>query len=194
MTRIDHDRDRRLYEELVRSYGGAVYRFAYRLCGNRDAADDLAQDTFCEAWRSIQSLRDPSRGRAWLFQIVRYRNAHGIRDRSRRVQATADIDRLNQVPDRAGRDVLVKLSDQELLQTALKALDERFKEPFLLVFQEDFICRQAAELLDIPVGTVLSRIHRARQFLRRFVRQMDPTDTPAFVGAKQKQHERNGDQ
>lgn len=92
MTQID--RHRRLYEELVHSHGGAVYRFAYRLCGDPDLADDLVQETFCEAWRSIESLRDHGRGKAWLFQIIRYRNAHRIRDRSRRVQAKADVDQL----------------------------------------------------------------------------------------------------
>ena len=191
MTRID--RDRQLYEKLVRSYSGDVYRFAYRLCGDRDAADDLVQETFCEAWRSIGSLRDPARGKAWLLRIARYRNAHTVRDRSRRVWAKLDIDQLNQIPDRAGPDVLAKLSDQELLQIALEALEERYKEPFLLVFLEDFTCREAAELLDIPLGTVLSRIHRARQFLRRFIRQLDPTSEPAPVGPKQKQHETSGD-
>ena len=107
--------------------------------------------------------------------------------------AKLDIDQLNQIPDRAGPDVLAKLSDQELLQIALEALEERYKEPFLLVFLEDFTCREAAELLDIPLGTVLSRIHRARQFLRRFIRQLDPTSEPTPVRPKQKQHKSNGD-
>ena len=115
MTRID--RDRPLFEVLVRSYSADVYRFAYRLCGDRDAADDLIQETFCEAWRSIGSLRDPARGKAWLFQIARYRFAHTIRDKSRRVQAKLDIDQLNEISDRTGPDILAKLSDQELLQS-----------------------------------------------------------------------------
>ncbi len=191
MTRID--RDRRLYEKLVHSHSGAVYRFAYRLCGNPDMADDLVQETFCEAWRSIDSLRDAGRAKSWLFQILRYRNAHAIRDRSRRVQAKPDIDQLNKVSDGTGPDVLKRLSDRELLQRALEALDERYKEPFLLVFQEDFTCREAAELLNIPLGTVLSRIHRARKFMRRFLRQLDPTDEPEVV-APHTPYKRNGEQ
>ena len=187
------DRDRRLYEKLVRSYGADVYRFAYRLCGDRHAADDLVQETFCEAWRSIGSLRDAARGKAWLFQIARYRNAHTIRDRSRRVRANPDIDQLNQISDKAGPDVLARLSNQELLQIALEALQDRYKEPFLLVFLEDFTCSEAAELLDIPLGTVLSRIHRARQFLRRNLRQLDPTGEHEPVGSKQQDQTTSGD-
>lgn len=189
MTRID--RHRRLYEQLVRSHAGDLYRFAYRLCGHAEMADDLVQETFFEAWRSIKSLRDPSRGKSWLFQILRYRRAHGIRDRSRRVQATVGIDQLDNISDGAGADILVKLSNQELLQRALDALNERYKEPFLLVFLEDFTCREAAESLNIPLGTVLSRIHRARQLLRRFLRQLDPADELEAV-RPQPQHERKG--
>jgi len=191
MRRID--RDHRLYEELVRSHSRAVYRFAYRLCGNPDIADDLVQETFCEAWRSIRSLREPDRAKSWLFQILRYRNAHAIRDRGRRVQTRNDVEQLNQASDETGPDVLTKLSDRELLERALEALDNRYKEPFLLVFQEDFTCREAAELLNIPLGTVLSRIHRARQFMRRFLRQLDPTDEPEVV-APHNPYKRNGEQ
>ena len=64
---------------------------------------------------------------------------------------------------------------------------------FLLVFQEDFTCREAAELLNIPLGTVLSRIHRARQFMRRILRQLDPTDEPEVV-APHTPNKRNGEQ
>lgn len=71
--------------------------------------------------------------------------------------------------------MLAQLSNQEILQQALDGLDDRFKEPFLLVFLEDFTCQAAADLLDLPLGTVLSRIHRARQQLRAAIRQLDPT-------------------
>jgi RNA polymerase sigma-70 factor (ECF subfamily) len=189
MTRID--RDRRIYEDLVRSHGGNLYRFAYRLCGDADMADDLVQETFFEAWRSIHSLRDPESGRSWLFQILRHRRAHGIRDRSRRVQPTADLERLVDVADNAGVDVLAKLSNQELLRLALEALNEQYREPFLLVFLEDFTCRETAELLSIPLGTVLSRIHRARQFLRRLLRQLDAADEPQ-AARTHGQHEGKG--
>ena len=164
-----------LYEDLVRSHGGDVYRFAYRLCGERELAEDLAQETFCEAWRSIASLQDPNRGRAWLLQILRHRYAHTIRRQTRRVRARVSHEQLNEVAIRTGVDVLAQLSDQEILQQALDSLDDRFKEPFLLVFLEDFTCQAAADFLDLPLGTVLSRIHRARQQLRAAIRQLDPT-------------------
>jgi len=108
------------------------------------------------------------------------------------VQTRNDVEQLNQASDETGPDVLTKLSDRELLERALEALDDRYKEPFLLVFQEDFTCREAADLLDIPLGTVLSRIYRARQFMRRFLRQLDPTDEPEVV-APHTPYKRNGE-
>ena len=174
MTQIDSER--RLYENMVRSHASDVYRFAFRLCGKPEMADELVQETFYEAWRSIGSLRDPIRKKAWLLGILRHCYAHTIRDRERRVQLKFDVEFLNQVSDRAGSDVLERLANQELLQRALDYLDDRYKEPFLLVFQEDFTCQEVAEMLDVPLGTVLSRIHRARQSLRRRVRQLDPSN------------------
>lgn len=87
----------------------------------------------------------------------------------------ADSDHLNQTADKSNSDVLAKLSNQELLQRSLDELEIRYKEPFLLVFMQGMTCREAAEVLDLPLGTVLSRIHRARQQLRGFVQQLDPT-------------------
>ena len=80
----------------------------------------------------------------------------------------------------------MKLGNEEKARSLMK-------EPFLLVFQEDFTCREAAELLNIPLGTVLSRIHRARQFMRRFLRQLDSTDEPEVV-APHTPYKRNGEQ
>lgn len=156
----------------MRSHANDVYRYAYRLCGRREMADDLVQETFCEAWKSIGSLRDPARGKAWLMQILRHRYAHAVRDQSRRIKATSDYEQVEQASDlRASTDILTRLSDQETLQESLSALDDRYKEPFLMVFQEGLTCQQTADTLELPLGTVLSRIHRARQSLRAFIRR-----------------------
>jgi RNA polymerase sigma-70 factor (ECF subfamily) len=176
MSRVE--RDRKLYEDLVHRHAADLYRFAHRLCGNAQIAEDLVQDSFYEAWRLIHSLREPRRGRAWLFQILRYRYAHTVRDRSRRVRATGGGggELLDQIAEEPGQDVLDALSNQELLQRALDSLDDDYKEPFLMVFLEGLRCHEVAESLDLPLGTVLSRIHRARQLLRRSLRRLAGSD------------------
>ncbi|MBI1903729.1 MAG: sigma-70 family RNA polymerase sigma factor [Planctomycetia bacterium] len=174
MSRVESDR--KLYEDLVRRHAADLYRFAHRLCGNAQIAEDLVQDSFCEAWRLIQSLRDPLQARAWLFQILRYRYAHAVRDRSRRVQPTGGAELLDQIAEEPGQDVLDALSNRELLQQALDALEGHYKEPFLMVFLDGLRCREVAEALDLPLGTVLSRIHRARQLLRQSLRRLAESD------------------
>lgn len=126
------------------------------------------------AWRSFDSLRDHDRVRAWLLQILRHRHHHWLRTQSRRVKTVADSNQLNQEVDQVETDVLARISNQELLQRSLDELEIKYKEPFLLVFLEGMTCREAASALDLPLGTVLSRIHRARIKLRGTARKLDP--------------------
>jgi RNA polymerase sigma-70 factor (ECF subfamily) len=147
-----------LYATLVRAHAADLYRYAVRLTGCPDFAEDVVQETFQEAWRGLAGLRSPEAGRAWLFQILRNRHAHGVRAASRRPVPSSGVDELSHAssdaPDRSG------------LQRALDELDERFKTPFLMVFLEGLTCQETADALGIPLGTVLSRVHRARAALR----------------------------
>lgn len=165
---------RQFYAELVGRHSAELYRCAYRLAGGPQAAEDLLQETFCEAWRSIDSLKSRDNARAWLFQILRYRYAHSVRDGKRRASAETGGD-LNHTDAAARPDnVAETLAQREMLQQALDALDERYKTPFVMVFLEGLTCAEAAAELDLPLGTVLSRIHRARQTLRRHLSRLDP--------------------
>jgi len=170
MKRID--RQHQLYETLVQSHGGQLFRFAARLSGCAHKAEELVQETYYEAWRSIGSLRDSDRAKAWLFRILRRRFAHALQAQKRQVPTT-DSEQLQDVVETNRYDMLDALSDQELLRNALDALDDRFKEPFLLMFADGLTCREIAEATEVPLGTVLSRIHRARVFLRKKVRQLE---------------------
>jgi len=157
---------RALYEGWVRDFAADLYRCAVRLTGQHDAAEELVQETFYEAWRSIHSLRDPEKARAWFFKILGHRYMHWVRDRVRgREQHAADEAEARHADSGEPLPVDV-LGRQEVLQAALNDLDQQHKMPFLLVFLEGMTCQAAADMLDVPLGTVLSRIHRARQFLR----------------------------
>jgi RNA polymerase sigma-70 factor (ECF subfamily) len=146
------------YAMLVRTHAADLYRFAVRLSNSTAVAEDLVQETFQAAWRGLASLRAPEAGRAWLFQILRNRWAHVVRDASRRPVGSTDIDGVAGT----GTDA----SSRSALQRALDDLDERFKVPFLMIFLEGLTCQETADALGIPLGTVLSRVHRARAALR----------------------------
>lgn len=171
--------DRKIYEQLVCSHALDVYRLAYRLCGDRENADDLTQETMYHAWRSIESLKDLNSARPWLLSILHNRFKQGLRAQRRQIITKVDPEQLDQAADPMATDLFVKLSNQELLQKSLDALDERYKEPFLLVFMQDMTCSEVSQLLDLPLGTVLSRIHRARLSLRQSMQRLDPSSEPS---------------
>jgi RNA polymerase sigma-70 factor (ECF subfamily) len=102
-----------------------------------------------------------------LLKILRHRYAHWVRDQSRRQKGAHTLESAVRQAASGPDAPLEVLARQESLQAALDALDDRYKEPFLLVFLEGLTCQDAAEFLDLPLGTVLSRIHRARQLLRQ---------------------------
>ena len=166
---------RQLYEGWVNGHAGELYAFAFRLCGNAAQAEDLVQETFYHAWRSLGTFRKPERGRAWLFRILRHRCAHWRRDAGRRVQPKVSLDQVGNMLALPGEGILDMLASQELLQKALDALEDRYKEPFLMVFLQGLTCQEAADALEIPLGTVLSRIHRARAAMREHLKGLDRT-------------------
>jgi RNA polymerase sigma-70 factor (ECF subfamily) len=158
------------YEALVQAHAVDLHRFAYRLTGKMDAAQDLVQETFLEAWRSIGSQSMPGKERAWLFSVLRHRWAHQRRDSSRRIQTRDDSEQLHQQPS-SDAGVLDRMIHTERLQSALDALDAPFRETFLMVFMQGLTCKEAAEALGVPLGTVLSRVSRAKEAMRKSVRK-----------------------
>lgn len=150
------ERPEERYEALVRTHAADLYRCAYRLTGARAPAEDLVQETFSEAWRALPTLRCAEAARAWLFAILRHRHAHLVRGASRRPTVASGVDEL----------ATTMREDSGGLQHALDGLDERFKVPLLMVFLEGLTCQETADALGLPLGTVLSRIHRGRAALR----------------------------
>ena len=154
------------YEQWVRAFAPELYRFAYRLSGNHQIAEDLVQETFVEAWRSLAKQRQPDKARAWFFQILRYRYAHFIRDRRHDLQAAPLMETHD--PPQPGPALIGSAGPAgEPCSQALDVLTPEIRETFLLVFMEGFKCREVAQELHLPLGTVLSRLSRARAVLHR---------------------------
>jgi RNA polymerase sigma-70 factor (ECF subfamily) len=158
------DPNRAKYEHWVRGYAPALYRYAYRLVGKRHIAEDLLQETFVEAWRSIDKQTHVQGARGWLFQILRH---HYLRyTRSHRETRSLGPNHDEQPPDSLPLP-LERLADQDALQAALGVLNPSIRQTLLMVFVEGLTCRETAESLRIPIGTVLSRLDSARRSLRR---------------------------
>ncbi|MBI4864872.1 MAG: RNA polymerase sigma factor [Candidatus Riflebacteria bacterium] len=168
---------RALYDELVGNCAADLFAMAYRLSGQREVAEDLVQEAFTEAWKSLPALRDRTRARAWLMQILRFRWLHWLRARSTRPVEKAGLDLVEDRAAPRADPAAPPMSDA--VQEALDSLDERFRSPFLMVFLQGMSCQEVARELDIPLGTVLSRLHRARAALRRLLpaRSAEPPGT-----------------
>ena len=152
----------RVIQRLVEENYVALYRYAYRLSGSSADAEDLVQDTFCKAQQSLNQLRDPGRARPWLFSILR--NAYLHRVRNERQQPCVSLESAGDLAEPAP-DVLPDI-DPEQFQNALKELPEVYRTPVILYYFEEFSYRDIAEQMDLPLGTVMSRLARAKTHLR----------------------------
>jgi RNA polymerase sigma-70 factor (ECF subfamily) len=162
--------DEALYRGLVSKHAQELRQYALRLCrGRAEDADDLVQDTYQEAWRSIAQLRDASKARGWLFQILRHRCARVVRDEIRRQRLEVVASDL--APTEVAPDDFV---NRNAICHAVDQLDERFRVPLLMLLVEGLTCQEIADELDIPLGTALSRIHRARSTVRELLSERQP--------------------
>jgi RNA polymerase sigma-70 factor (ECF subfamily) len=161
----------RMVEKLVDEYYVPLYRYAYRLTGSAADAEDLTQDTFCKAQRNYAQLRDEGRAKAWLFSILR--NAYLHRARAERTQREVALDGLCDLPEPAPEPL--PPVEPERLQQALAELAEVFRTPIILYYFEDFSYRDIAEQMDLPLGTVMSRLARAKAHLRARLSPMAET-------------------
>lgn len=150
------------FEQCVEDCADSLFRVAFRLTGNRTLAGELVQETYLNAWKSISSLKDPNRMRGWLFSILRNQYSKLIRTESRNAAAVEQLDSIAVEPETENQ-----LTD--IIQEAIGRLDENHKLPVLLVSMEGLTVDEAAKILDLPRGTVLSRLHRGRQKLKEIL-------------------------
>jgi RNA polymerase sigma-70 factor (ECF subfamily) len=169
----EQERDRVRFEEEVLELSDQVYRVARRFVSTREEAEDLVQDTYARAFRSWRSYTPGTNLRAWLLRILTNLNI----DRGRREQRTpatqpmeeGDYFLYNKLEESDGSDdeqrVVDRLSQEGVVQ-ALSAVPHDFRDVIVLVDIGDFSYQEAAQILDIPIGTVMSRLHRGRRVLK----------------------------
>ena len=167
-------------QELVEQHYPNLYRYAYRLTGSADDAADLTQETFCKAQRQLDQLRDPSRSKAWLFSILRNAYLHSARAAKQRRQLPLDL--VGDLPETLPEPL--PEVEPERLQQALDDLPEVFRTPVILYYFDDFSYRDIAEQMDLPIGTVMSRLARAKGYLRnRLLQAPEPVAEARQRGA-----------
>jgi len=167
-------RNRVRFEEEALELADQVYRVARRLVSSREEAEDLVQETYARAFRSWQSYTPGTNMRAWLLRILTNLNI----DRGRKQQRTPDsqpleegdyflYNRMEQTSGTPAEERIDQKLSQDTIVTALSAVPHDFRDVIVLVDIGDFSYADAAQILDIPVGTVMSRLHRGRRILKR---------------------------
>ena len=150
------------FNRMVEDHGPALYRMAYRMMGDRHEAEDLVQEAFRSAWKSRASFHPEGGSRAWIASILRRRAADHWRKPRPPVVLPGEQ---NLDVAAAGEDPLRDEFTDEM-QQALEQLPQDLRETLLLVVVAELTHQEAADLLQIPLGTVLSRVSRARKRLR----------------------------
>ncbi len=175
-------RDESAFNELVLTYERRVYGLVFRMLGRRDEAEDLAQEVFVQVFKAIDQFRGESKLSTWIYRIAVNLCKNRTKYLSRRHAGEQDdIDAMaERVPMSAARaatvgdvsrpDELVEgMQLEEIVKRAIQKLDPEFREALVLADVEDMPYDEIAQITNVPVGTVKSRIHRARAQLKALV-------------------------
>jgi len=161
------------FEDLAMPLFDQLYNFAHWLAQDRTEAEDLVQETYVKALKGFSSFQPGTNFRAWMYRILR--NTFLTSRTGLKASATVPLDSDDSPELPAGPDtpetILMEYSQSRILQTAIESLPIHFREVLLLCEVEEMSYQEIAETLSIPMGTVMSRLSRARRALRESLQQ-----------------------
>ena len=162
------------FEELAMPLFDQLYNFAHWLTRNRDEAEDLVQETYVKALKGFSSFQLGTNFRAWMYRILR--NTFLTSRTGLKATMTVPLDPEEDLPEPAPKrktpeTILIERSNSQLLHSAIEQLPLHFRETLLLCDVEEMSYQEIAETLSIPIGTVMSRLSRARRALGERLRE-----------------------
>lgn len=164
------------FDDLVQQYYQPLFRFALSLSRKQEDAVDLTQQTFLVLVKKSHQVRDRSKIKSWLFTTL-YREYLGQVRRSSRMNLV-DIDTVTDDIVGPREDMIRKLDAQGIME-AFDKVPETFREPLILFYVDDLSYREIAATLDVPIGTVMSRLSRGKRELKRIMHQLDSPNKPS---------------
>lgn len=175
------------YEQIVALHADDLYRFAFSLAGTADQACELTQETYCRLLTNGRQLRDRTRVKAWLFTTL-YRIYLGWRRHEIRFPHL-DIESVeHELPPFT--PTMVNTLDGETVMERLLEIDELYRTPLSLFYLQGLAYREIAELLELPIGTVMSRLSRGKDLLRQRFALSAGGPAEKIVPLRQDHHQR----
>ena len=148
------------YEVLVNATHADIYRYAYWLVRDRSIAEDIVQETYLRAWKSLDSLQDQKAAKSWLITILRRENARRF---ERKQFDLIDIDDVSVVDEAPGNETELEYAE---LRKLMAGLSDEYREPLMLQILFGFSGEEIAAQLDLNKNTVMTRLFRARNQLK----------------------------
>lgn len=172
--------DQNAFAEIVELYQDKLYRVCYRMLGNKHEAEDIAQEAFVRAFINIHTFDINRKFSTWLYRIGTNLCIDRIRKKKPDYYLDADIagtDGLNMYSQIASttelpEEEVVKMEMQERVQYEITRLPDKYRAVIILKYMEDLPLQEISEILDMPLGTVKTRIHRGREALRKQLSNM----------------------
>lgn len=172
--------DQNAYGEIIDIYKDKVYQISYRMLGNRHEAEDIAQEAFIRAYINIQSYNINLKFSTWLYRITTNLCIDRIRKKKpdyyldAEIVGTEGLTMYSQIPDKTPlpEDDVESLELQDMIQREISRLPEKYRSVIVLKYIEELSLNEISEILNLPLGTVKTRIHRGREALRKQLRHL----------------------
>lgn len=170
---------KRKYALLIEAHAADLYKYALWLCKDREMAEDVMQEAFLRAWKSLDNLREAKAAKGWLFTIFRREHARQFERKQFQYQDVENMDSI------AGRELGYDDRPESFaLRNALQRLPKDYREPLEMQVLGGFSCDEIASILDMSTSAVMTRLFRARKKMRQYLGYENTPELGVVEGGK----------
>ncbi|REK71341.1 RNA polymerase sigma factor SigW [Paenibacillus paeoniae] len=175
LARLALKGDQQAFAELVDLYQDKLYHMAYRMLNNRQEAEDVVQDTFLRVYKNLDRFDEALKFSTWIYRIATNLCIDRLRKRKPTYSLDAEsqeydgLDGYSMIPsdNRTPESELILSDTQRIIHQAMESLPPKYKTVMMLRYIQDLSLQEVGDILDMPVTTIKTRVHRGREFLRK---------------------------
>lgn len=175
LVKLARKGDQRAFAEIVELYKDKIFHLAYRMLNNRHEAEDIVQETFLRVYKNLDRYDENQKFSTWIYRIGTNLCIDRLRKRKPSYSLDADMndqegmDGYSMIPsdDRSPETEMLLSETQRIIHESIESLPAKYKTIMLLRYIQDLSLQEISEVLDLPVTTIKTRVHRGREFLRK---------------------------